>query len=223
MILSPNQKNALYKAIELQKLNARSFHIEATDKLTIITYKPTGFYFRIQPTEGRRGTGPATVFPFIYYTPLKQGVVFNAQKEASITNADSFEDVTAHFTNWLVLIKQEFEQPDLWAVLEQTPDILIEDAEMMEDRFTPAEIKLLQERVIKVQTQVVALNLPQQTETAIVEILREMPAKAKRLTKKELWEVLFSTILRESLRAGLTSEHTSDIIKTRYQLFHSPI
>lgn len=223
MILSSNQKNALYKAIELQKSSTRSFHIEVTEKWTKVTHKPTGFYFRIQPTEGRRGNGPVTVFVFAYYTPSRQGSIFSAQKEASITNTDSFEEVTAHFSNWLILLKQEFEQPDLWAELEQTPDIMIEDAEIVEDLFTPAEIKLLEERVIAAENHVIALNLPQQAENAIVEVIREMPAKAKRLTKKEVWDILFGTIVRESLRAGITSEHTADIIKTRYQLFHSPI
>jgi hypothetical protein len=211
-MFSPNQKNALYKAMELQKANVRSFRIVTDDAEIKITHKPTGFHFRIRPTEGRSGgAGPVITFLYTYYTPSRQGAIFNAKNEVAITNTDSFEKITAHFSNWLLLLKQEFEQPDLWSEMEHEPS-LFEDAEIItEERFTDAEIKLLEARVPEIEQQIIDLDLPPDAQAAITAIIRKVPARAMRFTKKELSDALVGSFVKAGFKWQLTTADIGEV------------
>lgn len=224
-MFSTNQKNTLLQAIKAAELNTRDFTLTTTsDPVGLkLTYKPEDLHFRVAHVKIGVDQNRQDVMRLQTFSIPMPDVLFSRNKEFIHPNVERWDVVLAILNNWLKLLKTEFEQPDLWTEMEQSPNVIIEDAEIIDERFTPTEIKLLQERIVVVENQVIALELPQQAESAIVKVLRGMPSQAKRLTKKELWEILFSTILRESLRAGLTAEHTSDVIKTRYKLFHSSI
>lgn len=189
-------------------MDARDFGIGTAEEWVRITYKPTGFYFRIYPVETKTDRGLLT-FLSIGQTPSAQGAIFSTKKEGSVVSIQTFDNAVAHFSKWVALLKQEFKQPDLWAEMEQTPLMFAEPETITDEQFTPAEIKLLEARVPHVEQQIIDLDLPPDAEAAITAIVQEVPSKAKRLTKKELADTLIGSFVKEGIKWTLTSEHVS--------------
>jgi hypothetical protein len=209
-MFSPSQRNSVYKSIELQKQSPRDFTIESTDEWLKVIHKATGYHFRFQPTEVRTNRGNELWF-YVYYTPSKQGVVFNAKKEHAIANIDTLEAAMPHFAKWLLFIKEEFEQPDLWAEMEHEP-YLFDDAEVVTDEpFTQAEIKLLEARVPEVEQQIIDLDLPPDAQAAITAIVRRVPTKATRFTKKDLSDALVGSFVKVGFKWQLTTADIGDV------------
>lgn len=214
----PSQKNLLYKAIQEQGLKSRDFTLAETppagsevEGLKLV-HKPTGFYFRLavqhSEVDQNRKVVPGL---YLYCAPKREGVVLIEGEQNTHAAVKDWPTTVAVLSKWLVWLKQEVEEPDLWNSLESTLDPFDEDAPITDERFTPAEIKLLQARIDEVEQRVFALNLPEEAKAAINEVIREVPDKAKRLTKKELSDVVFSTVVKECFKWGLTAEHLQSI------------
>jgi hypothetical protein len=205
----PSQKNLFFHAIKEQGLNLRDFNLTATDELKL-THKPTGFYFRVL-VQQRAVTVNGIPQPRLatFDTPRRYGVVVDAQNENSRPFIEEWSEVAPILLGWLNWIRQELEQPDLWAEMEHIPHLFADEEPATDDHFTLAEVKLLEERVAEVEERILELNLPPEAEAAVVETVRAVPAKATRFTKKELADCIVGSLVKEGFKWGLTTEHMS--------------
>lgn len=205
----PGQKNLFFKSIQQQELQPKDFNLIASNELKL-TYKPTGFYFRVQIHERAvsvNGQVEARLVSFC--TPKRQGVIIDETQESTYGGSEDWNKVISFLSVWLTWIKQEFEQPDLWAEMEHTPHLFADEEPATDEHFSPAEIKLLEGRVAEVEQRVLELNLPPEAEAAVVETVRAVPAKATRFTKKELADCIVGSLVKEGFKWGLTTEHMS--------------
>ena len=213
-----SQKNLLYKAIQQQGLNLRNFNLTETPKAEDeweglkLTHTPTNFYFRLAVRQAgiNQNNRPLPGLN-IYCTPNREVFVPTEGEQNTHVGIKDWPTAVAVLSNWLAWVKQEVEEPDLWTSLENTPDLFAEDASLTDEQFTPLEIKQLEERLEEVEQHIRALNLPIEAEKAINQAIQDVPNKAKRLTIKELAEVVFSAVVKEGFKWGLTVEHLQSI------------
>jgi hypothetical protein len=207
----PSQKNLLHKAIQKHLLKPRDFTVTANEELRL-THKPTGFYFRITIEDAVIYTnGGKEPRLFAYSNPKREGVLVNVQEESRHERMKDWTIVEVILERWLSWLKSEVEQPDLWAEMEHEP-YLFDDAETVtEELFTEAEIKLLEARVPEVEQQIIDLNLPSDAQAAITAIVRKVPVKAKRFTKKELSDSLVGSFVRVGFKWELTTADIGEV------------
>jgi hypothetical protein len=204
-----SQKNLLFTAIQESGLNRRDFTLEESKELRV-SYKPTIFYFRIAVESVVIDTSGGTALRLaVYYTPKQHGVIIDPDEEKEHKNIKEWSTAVGVFANWLSWIKRELSQPDLWAEMEHTPHMFEEEEPLTDERFTPAEVKQLKERIAEVEQRITSLGLPPDAEAAIIDVIREVPAKAKRFTKKELADTIVGALVKEGFKWGLTTEHLS--------------
>lgn len=202
-----SHKNLLYTAIQDTKLNVRDFTFEASNQL-LITHKASGFYFKIASQMVVPGNGGKEAPRlFTYSTPVISNVVILPNEEKRHVSIDKWDTVVHIFKEWLSWLKQETEQPDLWAQVEHEPYIFSDEEKITEDLFTAAEVKLLEARLSQIEQQIGDLNLPPEAEAAITDVVREVPTKAKRLTKKEVADIVIGSLMKEGLKWALTKEN----------------
>jgi hypothetical protein len=207
----PSQKNLFLKSIQQQGLHPRDFSLVAADELKLI-HKSTGFYFRVVIVEKAvtvNGVAQSRLVSFS--TPKRQGVIVDETQESTYGGSEDWTKANAFLSHWLTWLKQEFEEPDLWAEMEQEPH-LFEDAEVItEERFTEVEIKLLEARVPEMEQQVIDLNLPPDAQAAITAIVRRVPAKAKNFTKKDLSDALVGSFVRVGFKWQLSTADIGEV------------
>jgi hypothetical protein len=210
-MFSTSQKNTLLNLIKESGIDAREFTLTASvEPLELkLTYKPEKFYFRVVYVKIGTDQSRQDVMRLATFSTPKPGLIFDLRNEYQHSNLDKWDTVIAVASQWLKLLKTEFKQPDLWAEMEDTPHLFADEEVTTDEHFTPAEIKLLEERVAEVEQRVLALKLPAEAAAAVVETVREVPAKAKRFTKKELADCIVGSLVKEGFKWGLTTEHMS--------------
>jgi hypothetical protein len=199
-----SQKNQLYAAIKEHGLSLRDFRLDDSTELRL-THVPSGFYYRIYISEVLVASNDKEQRLESLFTPNFRALIVTPS-EARFPSAKKWPDLIGFLQLWLNWLREETTQPDLWAEMEQGPDFFAEQETLPEDAFTPAEIKLLEARVEHIEQQLSELDLPAETEEAIAQAVREVPEKSKRLTKKEMGEILLSSVLRESFKAALSKD-----------------
>ncbi|KUG09215.1 hypothetical protein [Solirubrum puertoriconensis] len=209
-----SQKNLLYKAAQDLGFNMQDFSLVETPPVNKevkglkLTHKPTGYYFRLAVLHAEVDQYQAVIpSMYLFCTPNRQRVVLMDGEQNTHAGVKDWDTTVQVLKNWLAWLKAEAAEPDLWTSLEDAPSFFAEDAAITDEMFTPAEIKQLQERVQEVQERVSTLELPEEAADAIKEVVREIPNKAKRLTKRELADIVFSTVVKEAFKWGLTAEH----------------
>lgn len=210
-MFSTNQKNALLKAIQRAGMSAKEFSLTVSpDPVELrLDYKPENLYFRVTYSSIGTDQNRQQVMRIATFSTPKPGLLLNIKEEQQHNNIDKWEAVVAIFGHWLILLQEEYKQPDLWAEMEHTSHLFADEEPATDERFTPAEIKLLEERVAEVEQRVIELNLPPEAEAAVVETVRAVPVKATRFTKKELADCIVGSLVKEGFKWGLTTEHMS--------------
>lgn len=207
-----SQKNSLLDRIKVKELNPRDFSfVEITEPVQLkLTHKTSKFYVQITyGVVGKDAYGRLVNALTTVYAPTMDVVL----KVSTVTthHLDTWEQVLPVVDKWLGILKSEAEQPDLWAELEEEPEAFADTETVTNERFTAAEIKQLSERVADILQKVIELQLPPEAEAAINQTIKEVPAKAKRLTKKELSDTLVGAFMKEGLKWGLTIDHVSAV------------
>jgi hypothetical protein len=203
-----SQSNSLYTAISEQGLNQHEFVLTNKNEL-VVTHIQSEYRFRINSYEVSVGTGNTKETRLqILFTPNFKAAI-PTKGESQLSAIKSWADLLGFFNQWVTWLKSEVEEPDLWAEMEHTPHLFSDEEPATDEHFTPAEIKLLEERVAEVEQRVLELNLPPEAEAAVVETVRAVPAKATRFTKKELADCIVGSLVKEGFKWGLTTEHMS--------------
>lgn len=194
-------------------MDAREFSITTSaDPLELkLIYRPEKLYFRATYSSVGVDQHQQQIMRLATFSTPKPGILLDVKAEHHHNNIDKWDAVAAIFNQWLKLLKAEFKQPDLWAEMEHTPYMFADEEPTTDDRFTSAEIKQLEGRVAEVEQRILTLNLPPEVEAAVTIIIREVPAKAKRFTKKELADCIVGSLVKEGFKWGLTTEHIAAV------------
>lgn len=200
-----SQKNLLFTAIKEQGFNLREFSLEESTELKV-THTRTAFYFRIY--TGPIGTNELRIYGL--YTP-DFGANIVTQTEVKVHGLKTWPEMIGHVNRWLSWLKTETTQPDLWVEMEHTPYMFADEEPITDGHFTQAEIQQLEERVGEVERRVLALNLHPKAEAAVTAAIRDVPAKARRLTRKDLADCIVGSLVKEGFKWGLTVEHMTAI------------
>lgn len=204
MIISPNQRNKLYKTVEAYNLAVRDFNVTEAENILIVTHKSSGARFRVVRAEVR-GHGVPVFHLFAYFTPFVQGDIFNIQKEQSNSGSDSFEKLLLIFKNWIGIIKSEYSVPDLWSEMENTPHMFASNKFNEGEIFTEHEIKLLENRLPEIEGRIRSFNLPPDAECEIIEVIHEAPRRALLFDKQTFEANLIGSLVKIGFKWKLTT------------------
>ncbi|MBC5994022.1 hypothetical protein [Pontibacter cellulosilyticus] len=174
-----------------------------------IKHLATGFYFKIAPNtviegsaNGRREAPRLNT----YSTPNYSGVVIQPGKEVHHANIDKWETVTHLFSKWLLWLKQEEEEPDLWGELETNARIFYFSQAAPDTMFDHEELALLKGQFKKLERQVAALNLPLHAVQELQAAFEEAALKAESFTKKDWKNHFVGLIINVAVTLALNPE-----------------
>jgi hypothetical protein len=221
-MFSPAKKNDLLKVIQEHGSNPRQFLLaEIPQEHGLkITFKPAGFHFKVFLINiGKDSQTGESVFRLVCRYSPKPGIVPNPSLEFVSNSLKEWKDVLGFLVVWLELLHVEYGQPDLWQEMESGPEMFAEHAEILDERFSAQEVKQLTQRVAEVEERIGELGLSREAEAAFSQIIRDVPAKAKRLTKKEVADTMIGSLVKEGLKWGLTYEHIASAWHACLSLF----
>jgi len=145
-MLLPGQKNELFQLIEKNNLDPRNFKWESVstsrasttyaygEKLPVLKYNGTDFYFSIDYKRNK------------YFAVFSPGYKTLNEKKREL----SWDLLIRYFKMWLIYLKREIKQPDLWGELLKSK--LASDAsDISLEPFTEPELKKISVGVDKIR------------------------------------------------------------------------
>ncbi len=160
-----------------------------------------GFFFEIEDNN--------EVFP--YRVTARPGAYGQARYSNTFTD---WQYVFTHFKQWVKVVQEELETPNLWADLQANARLLGPTREAPEEVFTPDEARQLRIQLQHVQQRLLTAGLPEAAAQQLAATVQEAGAKAERFTKKE-WQQMF---LGSIIGAITTQALTPDAAKVVYQI-----
>ena len=175
---------------------------ESNDRKTLISvlhHLPTGSYFRFDESSGTLWSR--------WWPEHDLGEHYGSARK--------FSDQLAQAHRWLRMVKADHESVDLWAVAGAQRDLLaIQDEDATHEPFTPAEQKLVEERVREIGRNLIeTANL---TEEASARVERQVDylVEASKRTPRVDWKNIFVGVLVGwVIEAGLTSPQANSFMQ----------
>jgi hypothetical protein len=200
MFFVVKERNTLAETIAITGLSTADFGVMNDDSYAL-NHRPTGFWFMVfaNPNAG------AIVGPFNVKTePDRIVSSFDA-------NGITWNELLIIFQKWLFIVKEEMEIPDLWSSAQSAAAFLTPDDNLADEAFSENEILILAEKVKAIESSIKKLALPPAAESAIVDVVRDVPNEAKFFTKKKLAEVVVGQLISQGMKWGLTLDHMQAI------------
>lgn len=201
MPLLKSQKNVLFDKIVSKGLSPLQFDIKEEKKFTIISYKNSNHYFKINSYES------------IHYSPGYK--TFSNNVDLSI-HPDAWNSICAFFSAWLRDLLREIEQPDKWNdLLESSKQISWHIELEPNSRFTYSEVLEIENSIKQIKSDIKSLNLLPEQLQLIDAKLDYLCDKAKTLGSIDWKNILMGTLISLVVELALPS----DTAKTLWHIF----
>jgi len=172
---------SVFKRSEFDVTDA-SINIYKEEKYKSITYKGTKYYFHIHKGD----------FAGSYY------VEFSPNDVDLVKTSDNIDwgEVKHNFDFWLINLKEELDVKDIWTSVSGKL-FEIGDAEVIDEKFTDEEIKLLEARIEEVKVEVQKnTSIPVEKKNLLLESFDYFKKVAKKVTKLDWTNIVIGQVMR---------------------------
>jgi len=204
MKLLLSQKNELFKIIQINNFSPNQFsYEEIKNDINDKEYSAVSIAYKLLPEFNFKMTSPSSSY-MIDYSPGVSTIFIK-------TNYQSWDNTCEIFNKWLLNLKREISEEDLWGNLVETLKGIGDNIINNDVKFTHSQFQVVTYNMKQLQTKISTLSLPIDDINAINQKLDSILEQGKTLSKFDWQAQLVGALITILIALSITPEMGKEI------------